>query len=352
MNYLLSGYYGFGNAGDEAVLCSVMDALRSQDADAHFVVTSGNPTQTQNRYAIEYSIRTVARQDPRALWKEIRGCDVFVSGGGSLLQDVTSLRNVVYYTALMRLARLFRKPLVVYAQGVGPLNRKVSQQLARAAVQGAQAIFVRDDESAQLLKRIGVTKKIHVVADPVWALQPAPLQTSSTVPTWNVALRSWIEPEGLAVEYANRTFSAICQAAKTANVALRFLPMQPPADALLAESHRSLMRENDEIVDLHDLHPREIMAHCGGAQVMIAMRLHALIFAAAQGVPCVALDYDPKVASLARQIGAPLLSIDDLRDANRVLDAIAQARALSPEKLQDLKERAINAAQRAVALRR
>lgn len=366
MNYLLSGYYGFGNAGDEAVLCGVMNALKAQDAEAHFVVTSGDPSATQSRYETEYSIRTIARQNPRALLSAIRACDVFVSGGGSLLQDVTSLRNVVYYTGLMRLARVFRKPLVVYAQGIGPLNKKLSQKLARRAINGAQVVTVRDADSQALLKRIGVHRAIEVVADPVWALQPALIENASigntgdetgnentsNAPTWNVALRSWPNiSDEQDIEYSKRTFAAICQAAREANVALRFLPMQPASDAPLAENHRTLMSDQDTIVDLNDLHPREVMTHCGSADVMIAMRLHALIFAAAQNIPCVAIDYDPKVASLAKLIGAPLLNIEDLQDANRVLEAVQKARPLSVEQLQQLKERAARPTELAFALK-
>ena len=352
MNYLLSGYYGFGNAGDEAVLCSVMDAIKAQDAQAHFAVTSGDPNKTQARYEIEYSIRAIARQNPRALVAAIRSCDVFVSGGGSLLQDVTSLRNVVYYSGLMRLARLMRKPVVVYAQGIGPLNKKLSRKLARAAVQGAQVVTVRDDDSKTLLERIGVRRKIEVVADPVWALQPSKIEAKTASPTWNVALRSWPNvDEEQAIEYSKRTFAAVCQAARQAEVALRFLPMQPVEDAPLAETYRGQMSERDEIVDLNDLHPRDVMAHCAQADAMIAMRLHALIFAAAQGVPCVAINYDPKVESLAKLIGAPLLNIEDLQDANRVLEAVQKARPLAPERLQELKDKAARPAQLAVAMR-
>ncbi len=352
MNYLLSGYYGFGNAGDEAVLCSVMDALKSQDAQAHFTITSGDPNSTEARYRNEYSIRAIARQNLRALVAAIRSCDIFISGGGSLLQDVTSLRNVVYYSGLMRLARLMRKPVVVYAQGIGPLNKKVSQRLARVAVQGARVITVRDDDSKTLLQRIGVTRKIEVVADPVWALQPSSNQVKPESWTWNVALRSWpnVEDEQ-AIEYSKRTFAAICQAARQADVALRFLPMQPSEDAPLAENCRGAMSERDDIIDLNDLHPRDVMAHCGRGDVMIAMRLHALIFAAAQGVPCVAINYDPKVGSLAKLIGAPLLNIEDLQSSNRVLDAVKNARPLSSEQLRELKDKAMCPAQLAVEVR-
>ena len=355
MQYFLNGYYGYDNAGDEAVLCSVMEAIVAHDSDARFVVTSGDPASTRHRYSREFSIEAVPRQNPKSLIPAIRACDIFVSGGGSLVQDVTSLRNVFYYTGLMRLARIFGKPVVVYAQGVGPLNRKIAQRVARGAFQNAQVLTVRDQASSQLLKKIGVTKTVEVTADPVWALRPAPLAPiQKSQPIWNVALRSW--PNVNHIEYSKSTFGAISEAANLSNAHLRFVPMQPSEDAPLAAQMRDILNDSsrdDELVILDRTHPREVMAQCNrGAQVMIAMRLHALIFAAAQGVPCVAINYDPKVEALAKLIDAPLLSIEDLQSsqgANRVLEAIENARALSPERVQEFQNLAAKTAQLAVA---
>ena len=358
MQYFLNGYYGYDNAGDEAVLCSVMKAIGAHDSDARFVVTSGDPTSTRHRYSREFSLETVPRQNPKSLIPAIRACDVFVSGGGSLVQDVTSLRNVFYYTGLMRLARIFGKPVVVYAQGVGPLNRKIAQRVARGAFQSAQVLTVRDQASAQLLQKIGVTKTVEVTADPVWALRPVELpRIEKPLPIWNVALRSW--PNIHNIEYSKSTFGAIAQAANLSNAHLRFVPMQPSEDAPLAAQMRDTLSElndaarDDELVILDRAHPRDVMAQCNrGAQVMIAMRLHALIFAAAQEVPCVAINYDPKVEALAKLIDAPLLSIADLQSpqaAQRVLEAIENARALSPERVQEFQNLAAKTAHLAVA---
>lgn len=345
MQYFLNGYYGYDNAGDEAVLCSLMEAIVAHDKDARFVVTSGDPTGTRHRYSREFSLECVPRQNLKNLISALKPCDVFVSGGGSLVQDVTSLRNVFYYTGLMRLARIMGKPVVIYAQGVGPLNRKIAQRVARGVFQNAQVLTVRDQASAELLQKIGVTKTVEVTADPVWALRAAKLPAIvKTPPIWNVALRSWPGTEH-NIEYSKRTFGAIAEAANLSGAHLRFVPMQPREDAPLAAQMRDMARD-DEMVILDRAHPRDVMAECNrGARVMIAMRLHALIFAASQGVPCVAINYDPKVEALAKLIDAPLLSIDDLRDSHRVLEAIENARPLSPERLQEFQDRAQKTAQ-------
>jgi polysaccharide pyruvyl transferase WcaK-like protein len=113
-----------------------------------------------------------------------------------LLQDVTSLRNNVYYTIVDALStRLSRKPVAVNAQGIGPLLRPLSQKLARAAVQSARVITVRDEDSKALLQRIGVRRNIEVTADPVWNLTPASSAVASTRSgngkTFALSLRPW-----------------------------------------------------------------------------------------------------------------------------------------------------------------
>ncbi len=323
MNFLLSGYYGYANAGDEAVLAAILSHLGQAAPSSSFTVTSGDPPYTERLHSsAAHPVRAVPRQNPKTLIPAIRACDVFISGGGSLLQDVTSLRNVVYYTSLIRLAQLSRKPVMIYAQGVGPLRRSISQKLARAAMQRARVITLRDEESKALLQRIGVRRNIEVTADPVWDLEVQSAEPEVQNSAWCVSLRSWPHEENEGLGRLQSTLAALREAAAAANTELRFLPMQMERDAPLS---RAAGARDEEMIDITNLHPRAVLAQAANCRVMIAMRLHALIMAAAQGVPCVALNYDPKVASLAKIIGAPLLNAEDVQDAAKVQAAIAAA---------------------------
>lgn len=309
MRFLLSGYYGYDNAGDEAVLAAILAQVSEQAPGCEFVATSGAPDTTTKLHAsAQYGLRCVGRDDFGGLWREIKQCDVFVSGGGSLLQDVTSLRNIVYYTGLIRLAQLARKPAMIYAQGIGPLKKPLSQKLTRAALQSknTRVIAVRDPGSKALLEKIGVRKNIEVTADPVWALRPqggTTHQRQNGSPVWMVSLRSWLNAGVPDAEAA--LLATIREAAKAQNATLRFLAMQPARDRALTEA---LGVAPQEILATENMHPREIMALTSQCDLMIAMRLHALIFAAAQGVPCVAVSYDPKVSALAKLISAPVVA--------------------------------------------
>lgn len=337
MKFLLNGYFGFDNAGDEAVLAAMLADLRSLAPDAVFVATSGNPEQTRQTHGCE----AIGRQNPRELLSAIQGCDVFISGGGSLVQDVTSFRNVVYYTTLLRLAKMLGKKTMVYAQGVGPLNSSKSRKLARAMFQNADIVTVRDPDSANLLREIGVSREVEVTADPVWNL-PFEAQPKRAK-TWGVALRSW---PGAPDNSLPRLVGALRATANSQNATLRFLPMQPgPDNEILAG-----LVNAGEILETRGASPGEILALAASFDLMIAMRLHALIFAASAGVPVVALNYDPKVASLATLLGAPLLQSPSASDLATLPRLVSEAKPIAPPILADFRAKARRNAELAVGL--
>jgi polysaccharide pyruvyl transferase CsaB len=234
---------------------------------------------------------------------------------------------------------------MIYAHGVGPLRKPLSRKLVRMAIQSARVVTVRDDDSKALLRRIGVRREVEVTADPVWALDANDGSSGGKALTWGVALRSW--PGQTGGDATARAIRAIRSAAQAAGATLRFLPMQPAADRPLIEAHGA---QPQEIIPTANLHPRQIMAHAGRCDLMIAMRLHALIFAAAQGVPCVAVNYDPKVTALAKLIGAPVIDNASEAEWAKLPHAISTARPITAGLLSELQTKARRNAELAAGL--
>lgn len=341
MKYLINGYFGYANAGDEAVLAAMLAHLRALDSDARFVATSGDPAHTRKMHGIE----AIGRQNPRELLPALRKCDVFLSGGGSLVQDVTSVRNAVYYTTLLRTARTMGKPTMVYAQGIGPLNTPTARKVARNAFQGAKVVTVRDPESAKLLREIGVTRAVEITADPVWDLaSTGNNMLKGQTGEWIAALRSWPGQDSNAIP---RLMGFLRAAAKEKGKTLRFLAMQDGVDDVLLRG----MAQPDEILDTRNTHPRDIIARLQGAELVLAMRLHALIFAASVGIPVVGFDYDPKVKALAQIIEAPLIASPSEADLEELPRLIEQAKAPSNATLEKLKDKARRNAELAAKLK-
>jgi polysaccharide pyruvyl transferase CsaB len=289
------GYYGFGNLGDEAVLAGIRTALRGPFPDAELLVLTSNATATR---ALHPSVATADRWSWKETFAALKGTDLFVFGGGSLLQDATSARSVLWYSLMALMARRRARRVLWWGQGVGPLSQGRSRTLVRLIGNQADGITVRDEKSAALLKEIGVRRSIEVVADPAFALTPTPAsQPNGTV----VALRAWpgVSPETLARALPGATA----------------VPMHLPDD-LTAQGELPCYNWLQAGSSVED-----VLGHFAVAEQCVAMRLHALIFAARCATPFVALSYDPKVVALARASGQE--------------DALLDATTVTPEKLRD-----------------
>lgn len=298
MKIALSGYYGFDNAGDEALLSAISSSIKKIEPAAEFVVFSGHPGRT----AALHHIRAIHYMHPLQMLRELRQADLLISGGGSIFQDVTSARTLPYYISVVALARLLGTPVIFYAQGVGPINRSFSKFLMRLVANHVNLITLRDRDSAIYLEEIGVTRPpLVITSDPVFSLEPETadrvaieeLLQSNTVtggqPLLGVAVRKWAALEGYQAELAR-----LLDELAARNYRVLFIPMAYPDDLDASRKVMELMQHDALLIDKH-LSSQEHLALIARLDLMIAMRLHALIFAASRGVPFAGISYDPKI---------------------------------------------------------
>ena len=321
---LLSGYYGYGNAGDEAVLAGLVTGFRAARpaGDLEIVALSGDPAGTQ----AAHGIAAADRYRPAALLREIGRADLVLSGGGSLLQDVTSAHGIFYYLGVVRMAQMLGKKTMFIAQGIGPLRRTRSRRLVKSVADRLNAVTVRDPDSAALLRELGVTRPpLEVTADPalLLAAPEGPLPRSGRgaserkvlppsphsgegpgegTSSFGVALRPWQGQDGIAAHVADA-----CASVLSGRRAL-LLPMQPGSDKPVAEQfvrdwHQGNGAGNRATLCSTEKGLTPLLANIASCELMIGMRLHALILAAAAGVPSVALSYDPKVDAFMQGSG-------------------------------------------------
>lgn len=317
MRLVLSGYYGFGNAGDEWVLAGLLRTLRELDPALEAVVPSGDPVATEREHGVE----AIPRMHPGAIVAAMRGADGLVSGGGSLLQDRTSARPVPYYVGVMLAARALRRPYVVHAQGLGPIRRRLNRALAAAALRGAAHVSLRDADSLALARELGVRRSIDLVPDPALAL-PRPVGAGRGGHI-AVALRPWPGAEATVAAVA----TALAELAAERRILA--VPMQPSADTAISAAVVTGIPGAEVLPPSAGLDERR--AALTEAHLVIGMRLHALIVAAGAGVPAVALSYDPKVDAFSRLVGQPLAGhVGDDLDASAIVAAARRALAPNP----------------------
>ena len=306
-NVVMSGYYGFSNAGDDAILQSIHEGIMAASDEIGVIVLSRDPEQTRRQYGLE----AVPRFNLFRVRRALKRCDALLSGGGSLLQDRTSTRSLVYYLSVIRWAKRMGKPVMLYANGIGPVTRPENREKVKQTVELADVVTLRDQASARELLDMGVTRpELHVTADPVFNLAPAPKERGEEL------LRGTGLPEGAAFAAVSvRGWSAaadfpeqtarLCDHLRRAHgLEILFLMMQPAADRETTERVRRAMEGPSYLLDV-SASPSELMAVLGRARLCLAMRLHTLIFAARMAVPTVGLVYDPKVASYLQELELP-----------------------------------------------
>lgn len=307
---LLSGYYGFGNLGDEAILASTVEALRRRAPEIDISVLSARPDET----SASHGIRAFNRMSPLDLVSAIGSSDLVVFGGGSLLQDATSFRSLLYYITFIYLARALGKPLVVYANGIGPLNSPMAKRLTRAALLTAREITLRDPESLTVLRELGLDTgaRITVTADPAFLLEPAPPHRIEEIMA-REGLKGrdgivWLALRGGQDENFYKAVGEAVKVMRREGLCPALLVMQdrdlPPSESV----ERSLELKGERPVPLvKDVRPAEALGLLEKGFFSFGMRLHTLILSAHAEVPFLGVDIDPKIGAFCRMVGNPAL---------------------------------------------
>ncbi len=306
MRVLLSGYYGFDNLGDDALLQIIVSQLKTRYPHVTIDALSAKPEIT----AHELGIEATPRWDQGAIRDAIGRADVVISGGGGLLQNASSLKSLLYYAGIVRLAIRAEKKTMVFAQSIGPLDFW-GKQTVRECCRGLDAATVRDERSRELFAPLVPSTTVERTADPVFLYDPpetppdlraAGLGDESD-PLVIVCVRKTVQQnEGVAAIAA-----AVDRLSDKYGARVAFVPFGGTPDA---EASTLIIRKctsKPVLVALDSLDT--VAAAIGRAKLVIGVRLHALILAVRLGVPFLAIPYDPKVTGLLEDVRYPLESL-------------------------------------------
>lgn len=317
---VLSGYYGFDNFGDDAILSVLCDKLKDFGAD--ITVLSANPSKT----AEEYDVCAVKNFDIPKLCKTIYSSDILISGGGSLLQDVTSLKSLIYYSFVIFAALLFKKDVAIFAQGIGPLNKKISQFIVKNLLKRAKYVSVRDEKSQKLLENWGIAAEL--VNDPVFSVSISEIPKNFAV---GIQLRDF---STMSDEFLNSLADFVPE--KFPNRKIELFVFQKALDEAVCKKFEGIVKAknpNTETEIIYYNSRQEIFKRIAQLDYMLAMRFHAVIAAIKAGVKTAAIDYDIKVQKLANEAAIPLISL--CSDCNNYSEIFDSLKSLNPARLSD-----------------
>lgn len=295
---LIAGYYGFGNWGDEATLAVLIHHLRAVLPQARLTVLTNDLSQTAQLHYTE----AVNRWNLLEVRRVLQEASAFILGPGSLLQDMTSTRSLLYYLGLLRWAQRHNIPVYLLGQGIGPLCSRRSERWVAQTVQQARLVLVRDQASYQWALARGIHtllgEDLAILAGPHPrrlscsdlqkrdATRPAEGQRAKL----GLSLRPGLSPP--TIEVLRRALRTLSEK----DFDFVFFPFQADQDLpVLRELSLPL-----SVVEAHQ--PDDLLHAMQSVDVVVGMRLHSLVFALLCAVPFCALSYDPKIESFVRRL--------------------------------------------------
>ncbi|GAB7049451.1 polysaccharide pyruvyl transferase family protein [Catenuloplanes indicus] len=338
------GSYGGLNLGDEAILTSLLDDLRNRRPDARILVFSRHPENTRAKHPNVEVVgwEGISRQATATSLGEL---DLLILGGGGILYNTEARR----YLRVAKAAQERGVPVFTYALGAGPLTEETDCAIVRDVLSEAVEVTVRDEESRLVLEEAGVTRTIHVTADPALLLNPeefsADMLRAEGIPAGRRLVGMSVREPGKAAEHLDEEsyHQLLAQMGDflvhRLDARLLFVPMERDdirhSHAVL--SHMTAVQ--DCRVLYGDYRPRQVLGLMRHLDLAVGMRLHFLIFSALSNVPFLPLPYAGKVFDFAQQAGAPALRGVMRESAGPLLAQVDRLWDERPERVADTSER-------------
>ena len=310
---LISGYYGFDNFGDEAILGVLINHLRGND----ITVLSSNPEKTGRTH----NVNSLNSFNPKLIVERLPKFDMLISGGGSLLQNVTSNKSLFYYCGLINIMASLKRDVVIFAQGIGPVKGFWGKLIVKSALKKCKYISVRDEKSQELLKSWGIES--NLVCDPIFDLNvPTPKKTRKV----GIQLRKFASLtdelfdeiiKQVALKFSDREIELIC--------------FQDSEDEGISKVFLNKLKKKNPTINaniIKNLTNKEVIEKVSEYDYLIGMRFHACLLGLKYGIKTLAISYDPKVETLAKNVNIPYLVMDSKK--NDYKKAFEDLEKLSP----------------------
>lgn len=296
---VIFGYFGCGNLGDETSLKQLVGFIRAIDPHCKITVISASPGLT----ATNLGVQAVGKLDLTGIWKAFQAADLLIGGGGSLFQDRTSLRSLIYYAALIRLGKLCRLKIFLYGQGIGPIRTRLGRFIASRALTAADVITARDRLSIIALAELNVRRpEIHIAAEPLLLREALPVAAVDAF--WRGDPASKPLRLGLILQ----EYPALPR--DFWGGVLEFLCWSKGLEIYLISLCERDQQFQKELATRFKLKLLPVVSHwedlqkvVGGLDLLASSRLHGLVAAVVQGSACYGLAVDPKIEGFCLQLG-------------------------------------------------
>ncbi len=304
-DFAVSGYYGFRNNGDDALLLALTEELKKENKDVRIVVLSNRPKETAKIYRID-AVHRLKMGKVKQVFKKTWG---LIFGGGSLLQDETSSKSLWYYLSVIKLAKACGMKVMQFANGFGPINKASNQKVTVKTInECVDVITTRDKASLERMQALDIQKDITLTADPAMLLtgcsekERLRLLSAANIPEadyMTVAVREWKKN---APDFNIEVAKALKAFSEKHDLIVLLVPMQYPHDVPMAQDIQKQIGSRAYVLD-GNIGIKETIGVISRSKLNVAMRLHSMIYSVSQGVKTVGLRYDPKIDGFMEYVG-------------------------------------------------
>lgn len=255
---------------------------------------------------------------PGGCWRVIGAQDCVLDiGGGDSFAEIYGLKRFLFLwlTKLMAIARGI--PLLLSPQTIGPFTRSPYRQLARFALEGADAVLARDEVSLGALRELAPRSRGLLAVDVAFALPyenrggsrgGARVRVGINVSglLYNEA-RSGSNRFGLEVDYADLMERLLAELTADETVEVHLISHvaarstgadndRPVAEALASAFPAAVLVPTFA-------GPSEAKSYISSLDFLVSGRMHACIAAFSSGVPVAPVAYSRKFSGLFGMLG-------------------------------------------------
>jgi len=295
----IAGYYGFGNVGDDALLREAIKRCRSRFGGGISALTR---SPWQDGYT--FGVRCVRRANAFSVWREIGRSERLIFGGGTLFQDRTSLRSLLYYCVLAEVARVRGVRVELWGNGLGAIKSRAGRAALARVLKNASYIGLRDKHSFDYARSLGISEdKLSLEDDLAYGTPPIASPRVRKIAEKEAA-RVIVALSGGVSKEVYRKIRDEVRSRKLAGAEIIIISMYPREDERICEA----LATSCGVSHVSGLSGGEVRYLCEHAELCISTRLHLLIFGDAAGCGLIGAGDDPKIISFCKEKGGRIIA--------------------------------------------
>ncbi len=331
MKYLIWGYYGAGNLGDDLMLEILINRIRGKDPACSITVKALDGLKLPKTVMPMELDRWLSKSRKKLYFNvppamagvvsHVKSCDALIIGGGTIFTDKgNGVQALKMLEKAAWLAKVLRKKIFVVGAGIDNLGQAGEKSFESILAKADYACF-RDKKSYEIAKRLCKNPEKIVLGADLLYLEKESITTihRKKEETLISAIDYFgrLQPDAIKREKLKERLKELALSIVSNEGKITLVSMQKGTGEKDYEYIKEIMDEikkaaPKKLVDIQMVHlenKKDAVEIFGKAKSVIGMRYHALVLASIFGVPFIGIDHESKIGEICREFGMPSIDI-------------------------------------------